>query len=93
MSEIIDKMAAAICHEHGWYRWDNPDFAADAERRGNLGPDDYRRIARAAIEVLREPTDAMVSAFGGEFWNDTGYGMDKSGVARYLTLMIDEALR
>ena len=45
MSEMVERVARAIVAEYGPDGWD---------------ADDYRRMARAAIAAMREPTDAMI---------------------------------
>ena len=49
MSAMIERMARAICKSRG----------DDWEREG---PDGYLHEAMAAIEAMREPTDAMKAA-------------------------------
>jgi hypothetical protein len=79
MSEMIDRIARAIEAETDKFdspvhlyvekeakaRWEraNPegDWYEQPESKDEL--ESYRIIARAAIEAMREPTDAMVSAY------------------------------
>jgi hypothetical protein len=61
MSEMVERVARAIFPEAEDYTWD--DFAnapnGSAER---ITASVYRMRARAAIEAMREPTEAMVHA-------------------------------
>ena len=62
MSEMIERVARAICTKLGGI-W--------TEAGPDNDPDDfcdeYRRIARAAIEEMREPTTAMLFGTKSEF--------------------------
>lgn len=64
MSEIVEKVAKALCisDEANWDRifeaWPVPPHWEGSLTTRN----DYRRDARAAIEALREPTEAMMLA-------------------------------
>jgi len=51
----------------------------------NQSADEYRRIARAAIEAMREPTEAMVGAGWAEALAENANGVWSD--------MIDEALK
>jgi len=67
MSEsTIERVARAIYEEddpwHTAFPWPNLN-------EKQTSPDAYRRIARAAIEAMREPTAAMVSAGSDEMTN------------------------
>lgn len=88
MSEIIERVAKAICEAYG-HEWRTGTYPAmtgqnfemedhDADRLNN----GWRHIARAAIEAMREPTLSMVhaGAWAGPFTID-----------RYMA-MIDSAL-
>jgi hypothetical protein len=55
MSEMIERVARAIYEDAWGIEWP-PEPAGEA--------DEYRRGARAAIEAMREPTEAMLSAAG-----------------------------
>jgi hypothetical protein len=84
MSEMIDRVAKAICGASGM-RWD--DMLSGAR-------DQFRRDARAAIEAMREPTEAMVKAAQEETychsWSSRGEHIEDPEVA--WTAMIDAAL-
>ncbi len=57
MSEMVERVASAMfCAEYGYDadRWD------DADEEGEKF--EYRRLARAAISAMREPTIAMCAA-------------------------------
>jgi hypothetical protein len=66
-------------------------IGADCSRKGWAAgdPDDYRRIARAAIAAMREPTDGMVEV-GSTDMALVRHGEYARDVWRD---MIDEALR
>ncbi len=61
MTEMIERVAKAIYGKLG------PHGELDAEGSGDLGL--AVLIARAAIEAMREPTDAMMTAYM-QVWND-----------------------
>ena len=90
MSEMIDRVARAIAiFELGGdeVAADSPALRWDLTLEKNVKQDfpnwhDYRRSARAAIEAMREPTDAMCVA-----------AEDEVGERDIFRAMIDEALR
>lgn len=55
MSEMIDRVARALCDVQATSAWRR------LEESGGSIPtrDDFREAARAAIEAMREPTEAM----------------------------------
>lgn len=55
MTEMIERVASVIA-EHGGDNWETC-LKAPAQRRAGM----YRAMARAAIEAMREPTDAMIA--------------------------------
>lgn len=73
MSEMVERVARALANEEG-YAYD---------------PVPYNRRARAAIEAMREPTDAMVDA-GGWLGGENGVGDSSARVV--WTGMIEAAL-
>jgi hypothetical protein len=82
MSEMIERVARALdeCHDpsswHPYDFWDH-DFALE--------------LARAAIEAMREPTDAMKQA-GDDFSGNLAITHDASGEGTWQA-MIDAALK
>lgn len=62
MNEMVERIARAMAEEEhpatDWELIDEP-YTGD---RGALFRDYWRRIARAAIAAMREPTEAMVQA-------------------------------
>ena len=79
MSEMVERVAAAIfCSHIGGNGWPEglPENAKDY----------WRKEARAAIEAMREPTEAMIDKTWREQVADSG---DPDGVWR---VMIDAAL-
>lgn len=54
MSEMVERVARAICCPHGCRNVDTQYAVCQAGT--------YRADARAAIEAMREPTEAMVNA-------------------------------
>jgi hypothetical protein len=79
MNEMIERVAQAM---HGnRYEWPRPEFAEHRE--------DYRAMARKAIEAMREPTEAMLDAIeappGVSQWRDYA--------ERDWHVMIDAALK
>lgn len=93
MSEMVERVAKAICRSDGR----DPDSvvyeASPSYPRPYLAWDDYLTNARAAIEAMREPTEAMEIAardwsygkYGKPIGNDASNGCFRS--------MIDGALR
>lgn len=79
MSEMVERVARAIGTVTGDY----------SEGAGWLGDNTHEiglRKARAAIEAMRDPTDAMVEQ--GDVWADgPGYSI------KVIEAMIDEALK
>lgn len=55
--------------------------------------DDCRVRARAAIEAMREPSDALVRPDGTDFWMPYFDRCREDDVAGIWRLMIDEALK
>jgi N-methylhydantoinase B/oxoprolinase/acetone carboxylase alpha subunit len=88
MSDMIERVARAIsAHYVRLSGGDSPIFdeLTEGER------DDLRAEARAAIEVMREPTEAMCDAGGTEVWDR--YEDDyPEGAAAAWRKMIDAAL-
>lgn len=94
---MIEQVARAIAMAHG-DKWDDvPDDKANwVENRGQFGgrfrdvnenfKDCYRDEARAAIEAMREPTEAMIDACD---INIPTTGM----ITGVWAAMIDEALK
>lgn len=66
--DMIEKIAKAMCEANGTI-WGGP--------RGEDDPDfllvklSYMRMARAAIEAMREPTEAMLKAGDLPGWDDS----------------------
>jgi hypothetical protein len=75
---MIERVARAICEAKLW------PGAWEKETEGNR--EEWRMLARAAIEAMREPTDAMLAC--GEQW---GLPSDPMGLKRWQE-MIDAAL-
>lgn len=73
MSEMVERVATAMARAAK----DNWDIPPQSEQT-------WRELARAAIEAMREPTEAMLSA--GEPWSES------NGLWRSWGAMIDEAL-
>lgn len=94
MSEMVERVAKAIYEADGvWslaFPW--PTMGSDGQ-----SPDNYRRIARAAVEAMREPTEDMRFAGGNSIAYPSVY-MGGPGEARmraasqYYTAMIEAAL-
>lgn len=62
MSGMVERVAKAIYEEDDpWHKaWPWPNLSEK-----QAGAEAYRRCARAAIEAMREPTEAMVNAAYG----------------------------
>lgn len=96
MSEMVERVAAALCRAHGFYSWDC-DFDEDAEARGDATKDTYREWACAAIAAMREPTDEMKYK-GAEHIDYDEYGSDADAFHRCVCgtiyeVMIETALK
>lgn len=79
MSEMVEKVARAILAGHDWTgdSTGEPDEPRGWESLPGDWQDAYRSVARAAIEALREPTDAMQLA-GVETYGETeGFGLQQ----------------
>ena len=60
MNEMVERVAAAMfCAEYGYdaHRWSDADEESEKF--------EYRRLARAAIAAMREPTQMMLEAMQG----------------------------
>lgn len=86
--EMVERVARRICSANGH----NYDRLVARRVSGELDQADYDRFARAAIEAMREPTEAMLRPAG---WLDNGYAMTVTeGIAEEVwRTMIDAALR
>lgn len=62
MSEIVEKVARAILAAHDWTIDNQPGEKTGWEAMQPDWQDAYRAMARGAIEAMREPTEAMVTA-------------------------------
>lgn len=66
MTEMVERGARAIAEEHGrnWHelRDSTDDPAWDDETRAH-----YRQLFRAALQAMREPTEAMADAVGSDW--------------------------
>ena len=62
MSEMVERVARAMCAaaEDDW-DW-SVFYIVDANDTAETGREVYRDMARATIEAMREPTDAMLLA-------------------------------
>jgi hypothetical protein len=83
MSEMVDRVAKALCERDGdnWDHFERGGVRLTTE--GYSSKDGYMRAARAAIAAMREPTRDM-SLVGEAAGNDS---------TRTWRAMIDEALR
>ena len=84
MSEMVERVAKALYIAEigpaiGPFDW-------DIDEAGEVAARNYRKMARAAIEAMREPTEAMVRA-GGDVTES-----DAIAIATWHA-MIDEAIR
>jgi hypothetical protein len=85
VSEMIERVARAICKSRFLDSGTGDDGWDDASPEIRC---DYRAEARAAIEAIREPTDAMVERAVGEF---SGY--PRAAIFRAIFIhMIDAVL-
>lgn len=85
MSQIVERVAAALERENA---------AIVAEFGSGNCPAEvaYRRLSRAAIEAMREPTEGMIEAWSeAEEWTD--HPVESYLNPRRYVAMIDEALR
>ncbi len=78
MSEMIERVAAALCEHEGG------TFAIDA--------DVYRSRSRTAIKALREPTEAMIKAADDMDINSMDF-TPTGGLLEVWQAMIDQALK
>lgn len=81
MSEMVERVARAMCVANGW----DPDkddevLAPEGALNWNL----YEKHARAAVEAMREPTADLVDSdsYANGLWS-----------RRSITAYLDEALR
>jgi hypothetical protein len=59
MSEMVERVARAMAVvDKGDDMWDV--VSDDGDGYGYVGKNEYRAMARAAIEAMREPTEAMI---------------------------------
>lgn len=85
MSEMVEMMARAMSvADKGDDLWDV--MSEDGDGCGYVGKNEYRAMARAGIEAMRKPTEAMVIAARGS----APYDRD---VDETWPIMIDEALK
>jgi hypothetical protein len=78
VSEMVERGARALCEAKLWPgAWEN-------ETKGNR--EEWRMLARAMLQSMREPTDSMLAC--GEQW---GLPSDPMGLKRWQE-MIDAAL-
>lgn len=82
MSEMVERVAKAIALAGNGGDWDDRTFYQDEHKEF------HRKRARAAIEAMREPTDAMVSYV--VTWGPDGLG---DGCREVWSDMINEALK
>ena len=75
MTTMIERVARAICDATGEFSWDEEDEITRSE---------FRNEAIAAIEAMREPTEAMIEA---------GHWHSGSDAGPCFTAMIDAALK
>lgn len=60
--EMIEKVARALCSKHYAARFDKPADDEHVQMNVNAGWHIFKEDARAAIEAMREPTEAMMRA-------------------------------
>jgi hypothetical protein len=75
---MVERVARAMFDD------ERPDDSYEKFVANNPDPQKYVRMARAAIEAMREPTDAMAQAVGSHWGSQLDYLWKQ---------MIDEALR
>lgn len=82
MSEMVEKVAMTLCHY--------PAGPGDTNSccPNEMGQKRCQRQARAAIEAMREPTEAMVECIPGGRIDD-----QRPVVRKHWAMMIDEALK
>jgi hypothetical protein len=88
MSEMVERVARALCEQSyaksdeklPWY-W----HSETSDER-----DEWRAMARAAIEAMREPTDRMCNS-GAAKWDDDW--CTETNALNMWQAMIDEALK
>lgn len=90
MIEMIERVAKAIyeaddvwCAAFPWPSMGSMDQS----------PDNYRRIARAAVEAMREPTEEMLAAGSRSRTASDRFDNGDDTLAPEFTAMIDEALK
>lgn len=81
MSEMVERVARAIAEEINGGKFDDARWYNDDQR------DVHRRRARAAIEAMREPTEAMLTA------GDSAMIRKDDAAADAWQAMVDEALK
>lgn len=84
MSEMIERLARAL---HGCVMQQDAD-QAPWEKLSQPVKQECLLMARAAIEAMREPTNAMIEAADGEYRDD-----DRRALVGEWQTMIDVALR
>lgn len=92
MSEIVERVARALCDEDLWQCG-----GSDGTRLNPAMPNwhHYRKQARLTIEAMREPTEAMCEA-GATYYHDnyqTGHAKEQTAAPDIWRAMIDEALK
>jgi hypothetical protein len=81
MSEMIERMAKAMCDAHIPGSWQTAEWPQRHH---------YIDQARAAIEAIREPTQAMIAAACDDF---DKRGRGQQSYTHIWQAMIDEALK
>lgn len=84
MGEMVERVAVVIASalEHAYQEREEPTF------------DDHVKAARAAIEAMREPTEAMVASIYGPLRLSAGeHWMNEAEAEAAWRSMIDAALR
>ncbi len=91
---MVERVARTLCKENG----DDPDFV-QLSNPVQRGWHPYREKARAAIEAMREPTEAMteaqvtaIQAIDGFAYGIGHYDLDETAKTGWRA-MIDAALR
>jgi hypothetical protein len=83
MSEMVELVARAMAEkQRGWDVWDEISDDSDTDY---IGKNEFRDLARAAIEAMREPTEMMMDAGHGEI-------LEQSTLPVWQA-MVDEALK
>ena len=95
MSEMIDRIARAMATANsGGDYWD--EKSEDGDGRGYLGKNEYRMMAVASIDMIREPTDAMINAAMAPYRHEIDEKMRAAfdeTIRGYWRSMIDEMLK